>query len=78
MMKIDTKESSKRYFYVQYSISGGIGAVAIHIDGMLNRKRFVEYLKQVIQEPVYNLFILSWVEMSKEDFEAFVVEDDNE
>lgn len=63
-----------RYFHVHYSFEGGVGSVSTEVGGMLNHKSFKEDMKKSF--PKYNnVFILSWVEMSKEDFEDFIKED---
>ena len=59
-----------RYFYVQYSCEGGVGAISMVSKGMLNSKEFKDFMKSRLPN-LRNVFILGWVEMSKEDSEAF-------
>lgn len=59
-----------RYFYVQYSCEGGVGTIAMVSKGMLNSKEFKDFMKSRFPN-LRNVFILGWVEMTKEDSEAF-------
>ena len=59
-----------RYFYIQYSCEGGVGAISMVSKGMLNSKEFKDFMKSRLPN-LRNIFILGWVEMSKEDSEAF-------
>lgn len=69
-MNSNTKESSKRYFYVQYSFAGGVGAIPMETIGMINNQNFKQFMKDSFPN-LHNVFILGWVEMTKEDSEAF-------
>lgn len=63
-------DMKNRYFYVQYSFKDGVGAIPIESKGMLNNEGFKNFIKK--QNPnLRNVFILGWIEMTKEDSEAF-------
>lgn len=70
----------RRYFYVQYSYtdaygSTGFGCTVADFTGMLNHKKFNELvLKSSLSKTVElkSVFIITWVEMSKEDCEDFL------
>lgn len=66
-----------RHFYVHYSCEGGEGAISMVSKGMLNSKEFKDFMKKH-QPNLRNVFILGWVEMTKEDSEAFNYEVGNE
>lgn len=59
-----------RYFYVQYSCEGGAGAISMVSKGMINSRGFKDFMKSRFPD-LRNVFILGWVEMTKEDSEAF-------
>lgn len=77
-VKVEVKEN--RYFHVHYGyidIYGGTGRGSTVADfrGMLNHKEFNDLvLKDSLSKPVElkSVFILTWVEMSKEDCEEFL------
>ena len=66
-----------RYFYIQYSCEGGVGAIPMVSKGMLNSKAFKDFMKSRLPN-LRNVFILGWVEMTKEDSEAFNYEVEDE
>lgn len=68
---------NNRYFYVQYSCKGGVGAISMVSKGMLNSKEFKDFMKSRLPN-LRNVFILGWVEMTKEDSEAFNYEVEDE
>ena len=59
-----------RYFYVTYSAEGATGACTIIATKFMSHKQFKENI--LIERPnIKNPFILSWIEMTEEDYLVF-------
>lgn len=62
-----------RYFYVTYSAEGATGACTFSTNNFINHERFKK--EMLTNYPhLENVFILSWVEMTKEDYLVFIKE----
>lgn len=60
-----------RYFYVTYSAKGVTGACTFSTTSFINHEKFKKDM--LINFPkLKNVFILSWVEMTEEDYLCFI------
>lgn len=62
-----------RYFYVTYSAEGATGACTVTVKKFINHKQFIKGIKESYPK-LNNIFILSWVEMTEEDYLVFIEE----
>ena len=62
-----------RYFYVSYSADGAIGACTVTATKFINHRCCKEGIKKA-QPSIVNPFILSWNEMTEEEYLIFTEE----
>lgn len=62
-----------RYFYVSYSVQGGMGACTITATKFINHKEFKEGIKKR-QPNIVNPLIISWKELTEEEYLVFTEE----
>ena len=60
-----------RYFYVTYSAQGATGACTTVATKFINAKQFKESIKKEFPE-LNNIFIMTWVEMTEDDYLLFI------
>ena len=65
--------SSNRYFYITYSAKGATGACTTVVTKFINFNQFIDGIKKEFPN-MDNVFILSWVEMTEEDYLVFIEE----
>lgn len=71
----DCKEdySSNRYFYISYSGQGVTGSCTVKATKFINHKSLKEIIKREYPS-IVNPFILSWNEMTEEEYLLFIEE----
>ncbi|CAH1192927.1 Hypothetical protein DAL_21 [Psychrobacter phage D'Alembert] len=67
------EDGGMRYFYISYSFKGGVGACPLTATKFINHNSFKKLIKK--EEPnVENIFIMSWNEMTEEEYLLFTEE----
>ena len=59
-----------RYFYISYSVQGGMGACTMTTTRFINHKEFKERIKER-QPNIVDPFIISWKELTEEEYLVF-------
>lgn len=59
-----------RYFYISYSAEGITGACTLTTTKFINHKDFIKSIKKE-DISLINPFIISWVEMTEDEYEIF-------
>lgn len=59
-----------RYFWISYAANGVTGSCSMRVDKFINHKEFKKYIQEKYPQLV-NPCIMSWVEMTEEEYELF-------